>query len=403
MLCIANRLTYHYKDAVENIRQLYDEYILVETRRIEATSDLDTLNQRHQDLRENLSARQAELNEARIDLKKKVERYKNEIQPKVVALSDEGKRDPDLFTIINEVKDYASDQLEAEIDSEKARYELTHEGNTNVIEEFEQRQRKIEKLRDKLAGFERQLSDLDASIAEVRGKWEPRLEAIVQQISDAFSESFARIGCAGQVSVDKAEHLIPGGRAARNGNDGDDANTTTPHTANSSDFDQWSIKIQVKFREHEALSVLDSHRQSGGERAVSTIFYLMALQSLSPSPFRVVDEINQGMDPRNERMVHEHMVNIACSPEQNAGGQYFLITPKLLNGLVYKRGMKVLCIVSGEHMPEDYDRLDFKRCVEKMRKVAKAGRVRRGNQVNGESSRRRGHGGEGGLGVNVGA
>lgn len=51
------------------------------------------------------------------------------------------------------------------------------------------------------------------------------------------------------------------------------------------------------------MSILDSHRQSGGERAVSTIFYLMALQSLARAPFRVVDEINQGMDPRNERCV----------------------------------------------------------------------------------------------------
>jgi chromosome segregation ATPase len=38
----------------------------------------------------------------------------------------------------------------------------------------------------------------------------------------------------------------------------------------------------------------------------------MALQSMAKSPFRVVDEINQGMDPRNERVVHHRMVNIAC-------------------------------------------------------------------------------------------
>ena len=62
----------------------------------------------------------------------------------------------------------------------------------------------------------------------------------------------------------------------------------------------WAL---TRYRENEQLSVLDSHRQSGGERAVSTIFYLMALQSLARAPFRVVDEINQGMDPRNERQV----------------------------------------------------------------------------------------------------
>ena len=37
----------------------------------------------------------------------------------------------------------------------------------------------------------------------------------------------------------------------------------------------------------------------------------MSLQTLTRSPFRVVDEINQGMDMRNERLVHARMVRIA--------------------------------------------------------------------------------------------
>lgn len=145
-------------------------------------------------------------------------------------------------------------------------------------------------------------------------------------------------------------------------------------------------------RESEPLTTLDSHRQSGGERAVSTIFYLMSLQSLTRSPFRVVDEINQGMDPRNERLVHKRMVGIACgmldgvaqhslengheeeedekdgvAGQGRGGSQYFLITPKLLHNLTYERGMRVLCIASGEYMPEDRSRVDFKGCVNLMR------------------------------------
>jgi chromosome segregation ATPase len=109
-------------------------------------------------------------------------------------------------------------------------------------------------------------------------------------------------------------------------------------------------------RENETLQKLDQHRQSGGERSVSTIFYLMSLQSLARAPFRVVDEINQGMDPRNERMVHERMVDIACKEHTS---QYFLITPKLLTGLRYHKRMKVHCIASGEHMPADHKKLDI--------------------------------------------
>jgi len=103
-------------------------------------------------------------------------------------------------------------------------------------------------------------------------------------------------------------------------------------------------------RQSESLQILDQHRQSGGERSVSTIFYLMSLQSLAQSPFRVVDEINQGMDPRNERMVHERMVEIACNEHTS---QYFLITPKLLTGLRYDRLMKTHVINSGQHVFEE--------------------------------------------------
>lgn len=65
------------------------------------------------------------------------------------------------------------------------------------------------------------------------------------------------------------------------------------------------------------MNILSKHRQSGGERAVSTAFYLMALQSLARAPFRVVDEINQGMDPRNERSVLAFlMVSARVADEQ---------------------------------------------------------------------------------------
>lgn len=83
----------------------------------------------------------------------------------------------------------------------------------------------------------------------------------------------------------------------------------------------------------------------------------MALQGLARSPFRVVDEINQGMDPRNERMVHERMVDIAC---QENTSQYFLVTPKLLNDLKFHPKMKVHCIASGEFMPDAQTNLEFR-------------------------------------------
>ena len=283
-----------------------------------------------------------------------------------------------------------TEQLESEIESEKARLELMHEGNGGVIREYEQRKKKIDALTARLQEIRNALSEFDDKIKELRDQWEPELDSLVEKISNSFSLNMEQISCAGEVGIHKDE-----------------------------DFDQWAIQIRVKFRyvhvlllilkqtrqltplirESEPLTTLDSHRQSGGERAVSTIFYLMSLQSLTRSPFRVVDEINQGMDPRNERLVHKRMVGIACgvldqqsqsqshadrheddedqeeereshsalTGQGKGSSQYFLITPKLLHDLTYERGMRVLCIASGEYMPADRNRADFRRCVDLMR------------------------------------
>lgn len=55
-----------------------------------------------------------------------------------------------------------------------------------------------------------------------------------------------------------------------------------------------SKRSRVFCRESGQLQVLSAHHQSGGERSVSTILYLVSLQDLTNCPFRVVDEINQG-------------------------------------------------------------------------------------------------------------
>jgi structural maintenance of chromosomes protein 5 len=140
------------------------------------------------------------------------------------------------------------------------------------------------------------LDNVGTQITTYRQIWEPRLEKMVGRVSEAFSNAFQSIGCAGEVLLSKKVGDKEFG----------------PET---DDFEKWSIEIKVKFRETEELQLLTGQRQSGGERSVSTIFYLMALQDMAKAPFRVVDEINQGMDPRNERLVHSRMVAAACREE----------------------------------------------------------------------------------------
>jgi chromosome segregation ATPase len=82
--------------------------------------------------------------------------------------------------------------------------------------------------------------------------------------------------------------------------------------------------------------------------------YLMALQEMMVAPFRCVDEINQGLDERNERLVFKRIVENSTKPPGPGGltdhcGQYFLITPKLLPNLydMEEEAMTVLFIFNG--------------------------------------------------------
>jgi len=97
-----------------------------------------------------------------------------------------------------------------------------------------------------------------------------------------------------------------------------------PQAAECQNFKDWGIEILVKFREKAKLQVLSAQVHSGGERSVSTIMYLMALQELMTAPFRCVDEINQGLDERNERLVFKRIVMDSTRQEEDWNVDRFL-------------------------------------------------------------------------------
>ncbi|KAK4695470.1 structural maintenance of chromosomes protein 5, partial [Lecanoromycetidae sp. Uapishka_2] len=361
------QLALDYADAVDASRVAHSSLYEAEVMLIEATSDYEILRDRNRSVKDLLETQERQVQEL-ADETARIFRDAQNMARRCQGLLTSSTIDEETKAFFHSLPDtQTAEELEAEIDSEKARLELMQEGNGSVIKHFEARQKEIDSLSARLEEIRHALSELDSRIQELREQWEPELDSLVNKISTSFSFNMEQISCAGEVGVFKDD-----------------------------DFDQWAIHIRVKFRENEPLTTLDSHRQSGGERAVSTIFYLMSLQSLTKSPFRVVDEINQGMDPRNERLVHKRMVGIACGKSDipttrmvqhdgdneddgesdgKGGSQYFLITPKLLNNLTYERGMRVLCIASGEYMPADRGRVDFKGCVDLVRGL-KAGGMR---------------------------
>ncbi|KAL5203163.1 hypothetical protein ABZP36_014115 [Zizania latifolia] len=188
--------------------------------------------------------------------------------------------------------------------------------NQNVLQEYQNRQHEIESISDKLEDDKGELQQCYSDIETTKGKWLPTLRTLVSKINSMFSRNFQEMAVAGEVSLDERGF----------------------------DFEQYGILIKVKFRQTGQLQVLSSHHQSGGERSVSTILYLVSLQDLTNCPFRVVDEINQGMDPINERKMFQQLVRAASQPNTP---QCFLLTPKLLPDLEYSDACSILNIMNG--------------------------------------------------------
>ncbi|KAI1845007.1 hypothetical protein JX265_008408 [Neoarthrinium moseri] len=322
-----------HKEAVSQIRDAYQSLLDVQIRLIEASSDVRGLKERNSEITRSLEEKKEEIkafaHNAAI-AKREAEDAKQRVTD-MLAQSEEGNDDFPRYQAMIEEKTLS--EIDHEIQAEEAKLELIHAVDPGVLRQFEKRAKDIEELVKDKEKSSTKLGRLEAQIKELMEKFEPKIDELIAKVNQGFGHNFDMISCAGEVNIHKDD-----------------------------DFEQWAIEIKVKFREHEELQLLNQHRQSGGERAVSTVFYIMALQSMAQAPFRVVDEINQGMDPRNERMVHERMVEIACREHTS---QYFLITPKLLTGLRYDERMRVLCIASGENVPETAVDLDFGKLITK--------------------------------------
>lgn len=199
------------------------------------------------------------------------------------------------------------------------------------IDRLKDVERLIEDCIKQLPRLEKSKDDYDMRIENIQKQWEPELSRLVFQISRSFKKKFKSVASDGEVQLKKLPK-----------------------------FRDWRLEILVKFRQESALKILDRQSQSGGERAVSTIFFVMALQGLTKAPLRIVDEINQGMDPNNEKVAHKFLVHTACHSNDS---QYFLVTPKLLTGLYYHPSMKVHCIYTGPLIDpfnkNDEDFMDF--------------------------------------------
>jgi chromosome segregation ATPase len=191
--------------------------------------------------------------------------------------------------------------IELRIDELSAQIENVAD-NAGIMEKYAEKSAEEQQLRVALGRLEAELENSAEKVESQSQNWIMQVMAIVEKVNKIFGENMSKLKFDGEVKFNR-----------------------------KGTFSQYELQLMVAFKENTSMSILDGQKHSGGERAVSTIMYLMALQNLISAPFRSVDEINQGMDERNERLVFDQIVT--SSTGASIDSQYFLVSPKLLQGL----------------------------------------------------------------------
>ena len=148
------------------------------------------------------------------------------------------------------------------------------EDNPLLQQRYEEMQEEEQRLllSEQLAVLNAEYEDMEATMRKRSEQWIDNVRSIANKLNKSFHLYMEKLGFQGEVALRETGRLI-----------------------------DYEMQLRVAFHSGSAMVDLSGQRHSGGERAVSTVMYLMALQDMTSAPFRVVDEINQGMDPINER------------------------------------------------------------------------------------------------------
>jgi chromosome segregation ATPase len=166
--------------------------------------------------------------------------------------------------------------------------EKVYSSYAKVYEELRQKADQVATSRQEV------LTELDKRLA----RWRDVLTGFLEDSTSRYNEILTSVGATGAIRL-----------------------------LSSRDIDKCGIEILVGFKGNKP-TPLDAFTQSGGERSIAMMAFLLALQQHITSPFRAIDEFDVHMDPKNRELVTQLIISSSAGMKQ---GQYVAITPGQIN------------------------------------------------------------------------
>jgi chromosome segregation ATPase len=179
----------------------------------------------------------------------------------------------------------------------------------------------IEELKVKLAQLQENKKSMLAELGSRKGVWKKAMEDLVESVDPPYQAVLSAADASGFIKFEEADAIEEAG-----------------------------LDLYVGFR-GGAPTTLDPFTQSGGERSVALMAFILSLQARIVSPLRAMDEFDIHMDPRNREAMFKMILS---QMKQREASQYIVITPSILT--VFDKTAHVIT-VQAVHGPSEVKEL----------------------------------------------
>lgn len=229
------------------------------------------------------------LAEETADLQAQVRLAKEELDPMISSAEKDGPPTESPRKILEIMFDIGSvEEQMRPIAAISEDVERMYSSYAKVYEELRQKADQVAQSRQEV------LTELDKRLA----RWREVLTTLMEEITGRYNEILATVAATGSIRL-----------------------------ISSRDIEKCGLEILVGFKGNKP-TPLDAFTQSGGERSIAMMAFLLALQQHITSPFRAIDEFDVHMDPKNRELVTQLILS---SSEEMTEGQYLAITPGQVN------------------------------------------------------------------------
>ncbi len=156
----------------------------------------------------------------------------------------------------------------------------------------------LEGLKGKLEELQGNKKLMLLELEERKKAWKNAVQSLIDEVAPIYKQVLSTVGATGAIRLDE------GGSVAEAG-----------------------LQLLVGFKGAEP-AILDPYTQSGGERSVALVAFMLSLQSRIISPLRAMDEFDIHMDPRNREAIFKM---ILAQGKRNPNSQHIVITPSIIS------------------------------------------------------------------------